>query len=185
MKYATQSDIDSRMDWVLNAPCDKGRVELIVARPQTNQRTVLKRVLFSSESGVTGDNWKQHCWKKLANGQSDPLVQVAIMNARMIEVLAGLKNHWPVAGDQLFVDFDLGVANLSPGDQLQIGDAVLEITAEPHRGCKKFKERFGEAALHCVNSTQGDEHRLRGIYATIISNGEVSVDDIICKISKP
>ncbi len=185
MKYAAQSDIDRRMDWVLNAPRDKGRVKLIVVRPQTNQRTMLEQVLFSREAGVTGDNWQQHCWKKCDDGKADPSVQVAIMNARMIEVLAGHKNNWPLAGDQLFVDFDLGINNLSPGDQLQVGGAVLEITAEPHRGCGKFKKRFGETALQYVNSAQGDAHRLRGIYATIISNGDVSIGDTICKISKP
>lgn len=181
MKYVTQPEIDQRLAWVLDSPANQGSVKLIVVRPQTNHRETLEHALFSPEAGAAGDNWQHHCWKKLDNGQSDPDVQVAIMNARMIDVLAGDKSRWALAGDQLFVDFDLGVTNLSPGEQLQVGGAVLAITAEPHRGCDKFKQRFGEAALRCVNSTQGDAHRLRGIYAKIISAGEVNTGDVICK----
>lgn len=182
MKYATLHDIENRMPWVLNSPGDKGRVELIVVRPQTDSRKVLSRVLCSPEAGVTGDNWQSQCWKKLDNGQADPVVQVAIMNSRMIDVLTGDKNSWSLAGDQLFIDFDLSVNNLSPGERLQIGATMLEITAEPHRGCKKFKQRFGDAALQYVNSAQGDAHRLRGVYAKIISVGEVLIGDVIHKL---
>ena len=182
MKYVTLNDIENRMPWVLDSPGDKGRVELIVVRPQTNEREVLSQALFSSEAGVAGDNWQNQCWKTLASGQADPVVQVAIMNARMIEVLTRDKNQWPLAGDQLFIDLDLSVNNLSPGTQLQIGSAVLEITAEPHRACSKFKQRFGDVARQYANSAQGDAHRLRGVYAKIISTGEVSTGDVIHKL---
>ncbi len=103
------------------------------------------------------------------------------MNARIIDVLARDQARWALAGDQLFVDFDLSVANLSPGEQIRVGNTALAITAEAHRGCRKFHQRFGEAALRCVNSKLGDTHRLRGIYAKIITAGEVSVNDVICK----
>jgi len=182
MKYATLYDIESRMPWVLDSPGDRGRVELIVVRPEIDKREVFSQVLFSPEAGVAGDNWQNQCWKKLANGQADPVVQVAIMNARMIDVLTGNKNDWPLAGDQLFVDLDLSVNNLLPGERLQTGTAVLEITAEPHRACSKFKQRFGEVARQYVNSVQGDAHRLRGVYAKIISTGEVSIGDVIHKL---
>ncbi len=182
MKYVTLNDIESRMPWVLNSPGNKGRVELIVVRPQTNEREVLSHALFSPETGVAGDNWQNQCWKTLANGQADPVVQVAIMNARMIDVLTRDKSQWPLAGDQLFVDLDLSVNNLSPGTQLHIGTAVLEITAEPHRACSKFEQRFGKVARQYVNSAQGDMHRLRGVYAKIILTGEVSTGDVIHKL---
>jgi hypothetical protein len=178
MNYVTSPEIERRLPWVLDSPKDTGTVELIVVRPQTNQRERLEHALFSPETGVVGDNWQIHCWKTLPNGQPHPDVQVAIMNARMIDVLT---NDWALAGDQLFVDLDLSTTNLAPGDQLCIGTATLEITAEPHQGCHKFKQRFGKAALDCVNSTQGDAHRLRGVYAKIISAGEVRVGDVICK----
>lgn len=178
MNYVTSTEIERRLPWVLDSPRDTGRVEMIVVRPQTDHREQRSQAVFSPEAGVVGDNWQSHCWKTLTNGQPHPDVQVAIMSARMIDVFT---TDWALAGDQLFVDFDLSVANLSPGDRLCLGTATLEITAEPHRGCGKFKQRFGDAALACVNSAQGDAHRLRGVYATIISAGEVGVGDVIRK----
>ena len=38
-------------------------------------------------------------------------------------------DRWALAGDQLYVDLDLSTANLPPGTQLQIGSALLEVTA--------------------------------------------------------
>lgn len=180
-EYVTRQEIERRMPWVLESPSEKGHVALIVVRPQTDQRQVVLQAQFTPEGGVTGDNWQKDCWKTLANGQSDPDVQVAIINARMIEVLAGDASRWPPAGDQLFVDFDLSVDNLATGQQLQIGDVRLEITAEPHRGCRKFKQRFGTDALEHVNSPEGDAQRLRGVYARIIQPGIVETGDVIKK----
>lgn len=182
MNHFTFADITARLDWVLASPKQQGRVESLVVRPSVNERQMVASALFSPAQGVAGDNWHSHCWKKLANGKSDPEVQVAIMNARMIEALTQDTTRWPLAGDQLFVDFDLSVDNLATGDQLQIGPVVLQITAEPHRGCGKFKQRFGEAALQLVNSQQGDAHRFRGVYAKILTLGEVHVGDSIAKL---
>jgi len=177
----TLSEIESRLDWVLASPSDTGHVASLVVRPAVNQRETPDKVMFSPQLGVVGDNWSASCWKKLLNGKSDPEVQVAVMNARMIEVITRDKSLWPLAGDQLFVDFNLSVSNLAVGDRLQIGAAILQITAEPHQGCGKFKQRFGADALAFVNSTLGDKHRLRGVYAKIISAGEVCMDDTIRK----
>src|SRR5215216_179701 len=49
--------------------------------------------------------------------------------------------------DQLFVDLDLSGANLPAGSQLRVGEATIEITALPRRGCGKFQARFGTEAL--------------------------------------
>ena len=184
LKNIVLSEIETRLDWVLAAPSDMGRIASLVVRPAVNQRETPNKVMFSPQLGVAGDNWLTSCWKKLPSGESDPEVQVAIMNARMIEVITPDKSLWPLAGDQLFVDFDLSVANLTAGDHLQVGAAVLQITAEPHQGCGKFKKRFGEDALAFVNSTLGNEHRLRGVYAKIVFAGEVCVDDTISKLER-
>ena len=70
-----------------------------------------------------------------------------------------------LAGDQIFVDLDLSLANLPPGTRLQIGSAVLRVSAEPHTGCKKFIARFGVDAQKFVNSVEGRKLNLRGINA--------------------
>ena len=107
--------------------------------------------------------------------------QITLMNARTAQLIAGDRERWPLAGDQLYVDLDLSAANLSPGTQLQIGSAVLEVTAEPHRGCGKFSRRFGVDALKFVNSDVGRELNLRGINTRIVRGGVVCTGDRIYK----
>jgi MOSC domain-containing protein YiiM len=68
-----------------------------------------------------------------------------------------------------------------PGTQLQIGSAVLEVTALPHRGCGKFAQRFGVDAVKFVNSGVGRELNLRGVNARIVRGGMVRIGDRIDK----
>ena len=77
------------------------------------------------------------------------------------------------------VDLDLSEENLFPGQQLALGTAVIEITAESHTGCHKFAARFGKDALRFVNSEIGRSLNLRGIYARVVRAGLISVGDVI------
>jgi MOSC domain-containing protein YiiM len=96
----------------------------------------------------------------------------------VIALLAGDKHRWPPAGDQLFLDLDLSVDNLPPGTRLAIGSAVVEITAPPHTGCRKFTDRYGLDAFKFVNSTQGRRLRLRGANAKVVQSGSIKVGDL-------
>ena len=96
------------------------------------------------------------------------------MNARSTALVAGDRERWPLAGDQLYVDLDLSGEHLPPGTRLAIGTAVLEVTADPHTGCKKFSARFGLEALMFVNSPEGRALNLRGINTRIVQAGTVA-----------
>jgi MOSC domain-containing protein YiiM len=104
-----------------------------------------------------------------------------VMNARVISLIAQDKARWPLAGDQLFVDLDLGDDNLPPGSQIEIGDAVIEVSAEPHLGCGKFVQRFGVDAMKFVNSPLGRQLHLRGINARVVRAGAIRVGDVARK----
>jgi MOSC domain-containing protein YiiM len=104
------------------------------------------------------------------------------MNARVIELIAGSQSRWPLAGDQFFVDLDLGARNVPPGTRLGLGTAVLEVTNQPHTGCAKFIERFGLDAMKFVNSADGRALQLRGINARVITSGRVRTGDSIRKL---
>ncbi|MBT3270333.1 MOSC domain-containing protein [Candidatus Poribacteria bacterium] len=179
--HLTAEQIDARLDWIEASPADSGTLEGICIRPEPNEREELESCLLSPELGVEGDFWVRNCWKKLEDGSSDPAVQLALMNCRAVDVVAGSRDRWKWAGDQLFVDFDLGEDNLSPGDRLHIGSAVVELSDIPHTGCDLFKARYGMAAVKFINSRTGKEKRLRGVLAQIVQAGTVSVGDTVRK----
>jgi len=82
----------------------------------------------------------------------------------------------------LFIDMDLSAENAPPGTKLAVGSAVIEVTDEPHTGCKKFAERFGVDALQFVNSAVGRELRLRGINVKVVQPGVIRVGDVAKQI---
>ena len=104
------------------------------------------------------------------------------MNSRAIELIAQSADRWALAGDQLYVDFDLSEDNLPAGTLLAVGSVVLEASAKDHTGCTKFSSRFGADAYKFVNAPVGARMNLRGINAKVINAGMVHVGDTIRKI---
>jgi len=157
---------------VRRSPADGGTVELIVCRPAEGERQVLTEAALDEDRGLIGDGWH-------VRGTPHPGRQLTLMNARAAALVAGPRERWPLAGDQLYVDLDLGEGNLPPGTRLRIGSAEVEVTAEPHRGCGKFSRRFGVDAMKWVNSPVGRELNLRGINARVVRAGTVRTGDPI------
>jgi hypothetical protein len=182
MKAISREQFESALRYVLDAPKDGGVLKLIVIRPHTGEREVLESCELSLQYGAKGDRWAHKCWKSLPDGSPDPDVQIAVTNYRVLELLADTDERRALAGDNLCVDLDLSDANLHTGDRLNIGKAILEVTAVPHSGCGKFKERFGEEALAYINSPLGKSLHLRGIYARVVKDGVVCVGDSIAKV---
>ena len=177
------AELEVGLAQLLEAPQDRGNLELIVIRPTKEQRQILDEAWLSPEAGVQGDNWAKGCWKSLPDGRPDPDVQVTIMSARLARlVMGGDKSHWALAGDQLIADLDLSEGNLPVEQRLALGDAVLEITSVPHRGCAKYRARFGDEALRFINTDEGRRMNLRGIYAKILQAGRVRVGDVLKKV---
>jgi MOSC domain-containing protein YiiM len=111
-------------------------------------------------------------------------MQLNVMNARAaLAVAAGDASRRALCGDQLYVDLDVSEANLPPGTRLALGEvAVIEVTAEPHRGCAKFSARFGVDAVRFVNSPEGRELRLRGLNAKVVVPGTIRRGDVVRKL---
>jgi MOSC domain-containing protein YiiM len=175
-------ELNAGLDRILATPKDQGRLEAIVARPAHGERLDLATAELSLAGGVAGDHWAKGCWKSLPDGRPDRDVQICIMNARCIGLIAQARSNWPPAGDNLFIDMDLTPGNLPPGTRLAIGSAVIEITAIPHNGCDGFIARYGRDACIFVNTGEGKRLRLRGIYARVVKDGRVSVGDRVAKL---
>jgi MOSC domain-containing protein YiiM len=177
------ADLTAAVETIRSSPTDAGSLEMIVRRPGEDQREVLERGELDEAVGLVGDNWVDRSSARTDDGGPHPDMQLNIMNVRAIAAIAGDRERWQLAGDQLYVDLDLSEANLPPGTRLQIGEAVIEVTSEPHTGCQKFSRRFGVDALRFVNSAVGRELKARGINARVVVAGEVSRGDTVTKIA--
>jgi len=181
-RHLSLEELNQGMAEILRSPQDRGVLRAIVIRPETDARSALPQCELSPEGGVHGDNWAKGCWLSLPDGRPHPDVQVTLMNARAIALIAQDEARWPLSGDNLIVDLDLSADNLPPGTRLSVGSALLEITAVPYKGCKKFAERYGVDATRFVNSRDGLRLHLRGIYARIVERGMVAVGDAVEKL---
>ena len=175
-------DMESCLEHIRGAPAGEGRVEMIVIRPETDQRLIAEAGELDIELGLVGDNWLARGDKHTEDGSADPGRQLTLMNSRAIAAITDSEDRWPDAGDQFFVDFDVSTANIPPGTRLAIGEAEVEVTELPHLGCAKFGARFGKPANQFVNSDLGKSLNLRGINARIVKAGMVSRGDAIRKL---
>ena len=182
MEHRDLAALEAGLDEIRDAPKDRGRVELICRRPATEERELIDEAVLDAEMGLVGDNWRTRGSKATDDGSAHPLMQLTLMNARSAALIAGQPERRQLAGDQFFVDFDLSVENIPPGTRLTLGQATIEITEIPHRGCGKFSARFGVDALKFVNSEVGRELNLRGVNAKIIDAGVVRTGDAITKL---
>ena len=182
MQHLTTSQLEAGVDDVRRAPSDAGRLELIVRRPALDEREVLDTGELDLSVGLVGDTWNRRSSRRTEDGSPHPDMQLNIMNARAAALIAGGRDRWPLAGDQLYVDIDLRDENLPAGTRLSIGSAVIEVTDQPHTGCAKFVERFGVDAMKFVNSPVGRSLRLRGLNARVVQPGTVSAGDIVRKL---
>jgi hypothetical protein len=182
-RHLTTAELEAGLDEIRHAPRDEGVLELIVRRPQVDEREVLDAGELSLEAGLVGDSWITRGSSRTPDSSPHPDMQLNIMNSRVTALVAQHKDRWQLAGDQLYLDMDLSEENLPAGARFAIGAAVIEVSPQPHLGCKKFVSRFGLEAMQFVNSPLGRQLRLRGINARVVSAGVIRVGDVVRKIA--
>ena len=126
--HLTMAELEAGLDTIRQSPKDEGVIALIVRRPQINAREVLEEGELDPVEGLVGDSWRGRRSTRTHDGSAHPDMQLNIMNARVIALLAREKDRWPLAGDQLFIDMDVSLENLPPGTRLALGSAVIEVT---------------------------------------------------------
>jgi len=182
-RHLTTAELEAGLDDVRRSPADGGVLELIVRRPAVGVRESLQEGELDPVVGLVGDTWSKRTSRRTLDGSPHPEMQLNIMNARVVALVAQARERWPLAGDQLFVDMDLSDANLPPGTRLRLGTAVVEVSAVPHTGCGKFTERFGVDATKFVNSITHTHLHLRGINARVVTRGTIRVGDRVTKLA--
>lgn len=175
VRHLNTAELEAALPEVAASPAEVGRLEMIVRRPATDERELLPEAELSVEAGLVGDNWSR--------GRAQPECQLTLMNSRAAQMVAQSRERWALAGDQLYVDLNLGGENLPAGSRIEIGDeAVVEVTAEPHTGCSKFVARFGADAMKFVNAPAGRALNLRGINTRVVRGGAIRVGDVVRKV---
>lgn len=148
-----------------------GRVRLVVLRKGDGVHETPDAAELTPDVGIVGDRW--------ADGEAPETGrQVTLMNVEVARLVAdGLPLHLP--GDNFLVDLDLSEDALPVGTLLRAGTAVLRISEEPHRGCKKFAQRFGKDAMRWLNAKHRWPLRLRGVNCSVVGAGRIAIGDAI------
>jgi MOSC domain-containing protein YiiM len=169
--------LEARLAALPAAPRDRGMLGLIVARAADHRRDTPREAELSVEAGLPADRW-QHGQRR------EPDAQLAVMQIDVAKLLANGQSL-TLFGDNLFVDLDLSEANLPPGSRVRIGDALVEVTPEPHTGCVQFRQRFGGDALRLTAMKNLRDRHLRGIYMKVVEPGRIAVGDALLVVSRP
>jgi MOSC domain-containing protein YiiM len=173
--YVEADRLEAGLAHILDSPSDLGTVELVVRRPAEGEREILDEGTVDFP-GLVGD---RHTLRQDTHAGTE----ITLMNARVVDLVAdGDRDRWALAGDQLYVDFDLRHENLPPGTRLRVGSATLEVSELPHTGCAKFTARFGSDATRFINAKPNRELRLRGMNTRVITPGTVRPGDTIQKL---
>ena len=169
MRRLSYAELEAGLPEIRRSPREHGSLAMIVRRPKSGEREVLEAGELDVEHGLVGDRW--------ARGKRRRDNQLTLINSRLAALVAQSRDRWPLAGDQLYVDFDLSLEHVPPGSRIAIGATEIEVSPEPHTGCRLFRERYGHDAMRFVNSPQGQAWQLRGINAWVVQGGTVCVGD--------
>lgn len=180
--HRSTEELEAGLELVRASPAEDGTLEMIVCRPAEDERVVLEEGRLDPGTGLEGDSWRARGSTSTPDGSANPEAQLTVMSSRVAALVAGTEDHGGLAGDQLYVDLDLSEETMPAGTRLEIGEAVIELTEKPHRGCEKFAARFGQDALRFVNTGEGRRLRLRGRNARVVVPGLIRRGDEVHRV---
>ena len=93
MQHLTTAELEAGLEDILQSPKDGGALKLIVRRPGIDLREILEEGRLDLVDGLLGDTWKNRGSSRSADGSPHPDMQLNIMNARTIALLAQEKDR--------------------------------------------------------------------------------------------
>ena len=179
--HASPAELEAGIDRVREAPVEAGVVRLIAARPAEEERELLDTARLDTAQGLVGDMWslRPTCVDS-DDGEPHPDAQVTVMNVRATTLVAGGDRRGPRAGDQLYVDLDLSLANLPPGSRIATARRCSRSAASALR-LRQVRRLFGVDAVRS-STRRSAAAPLRGLNARVITGGEVRIGDPVRKL---
>ena len=181
--HRTAAELEAGFDRVLASPGDGGTLEMIVRRPGTDRREVINEGQLTFEAGLEGDTWRLRDGYVTEDGAPDPDAQLTLTNSRFADLIAGSRDLWPLAGDQLYVDLDL--ERRQPATRCQ---APARRGVDRDRGASPYRLQEVRPALSAPRPSSSlprprvRRRNLRGIYARVVEPGTVRVGDTVHRI---
>lgn len=176
-RHVALDKLEAGFDGLRPPPGERGGLTAIARRSRDGSRELPVTAELSVADGLVGDAWSRR-------PPRDPNAQLTVMRQDIALLIA---NGQPLSlfGDNLFVDFDISGAHLPAGTRLRLGECLVEVTPEPHNGCRKFRDRFGQDALRFTALRRIRPHNARGIHWRVIEGGIIRIGDSIEVSSRP
>jgi len=141
-------------------------VVALVEKTAVGMHALVPHAIVVEGVGFAGDHDKKDWW----NGKRIPEREITAVS---VEVLEELRCDIAVTGDNI-VTRGIDLAQLKPGDRLQIGKVVLRRAVKNHRPCSTFARRVSDEARLAVS-----EMNLRGALFSVESGGRIQQGDSI------
>lgn len=180
--FVTAEALAAALPDVLAAPMTDGPVHLLCTRPNYNKRVFPDRLTLTRTEGVVGDFEMGKPWLKLANGETDPRIQVSILPLRVLNLVWRNRETMAHPGDAIIADLNMTEANLPAGSLIRVGTAVLRVSDLWNDGCVKWKARYGRDAYIWVSAPAHEPLRLRGILCSVEQDGEIALGGRITRL---
>ncbi|MEM1143415.1 MAG: MOSC domain-containing protein [Pseudomonadota bacterium] len=178
----TLDELNEQKPHLLAAPRSAGPVTCVCIRPEEGAREFPRQLELSVRRGAIGDNWERGTWLSLDDGSPSPDVQVSILPQRIYELICTVDGAIH-PGDTVIADINLGEDNISVGQRLQVGTAVVQVSNVPNYGCDQWAHRYGRDALRFVAHKENRRYRLRGVLCRIVQDGSVAVGDSVSPVA--
>jgi len=143
-----------------------GLVEALTFSPEMDNHVTMTTLQVLPESGVCGQYPGKQWWQ----GRRVPGRQISAVSAEVLDVL-GIP--YDVPGDNL-ITRGLDLSRFAPGDTLRVGDALLSVTATPHRPCLKLARRTSLTRMKAISGS-----RLRGVLLDALAPATITVGDLV------